>query len=571
MTFFAAPFSAIFRNEVRLNAKRIAPYFMALLCAGNGLLWWGWGPATGRGWAVNSDFFISGALPVYSFMTLPLFTALFMADPIVKDFRYGIDPLIFSKPVRRTQYLLAKFFGNFLVLACCQSAFVLTWFLLQAVHKDGVVVVPGIRVVPYIRHFLIFVVISHLALAAFYFVVGALTRSTKIVYGLGVSFYPIYMTYQSVFLKSLPARWQKNLDPLLMNWNNVHSERRDAAFVNHMTVVYDFDLIANRLTMLVIAIILLTILCYWFKTSERSPKAENFSSLNLSTNTARHFYEMPGVLPQEPPLKDLAVVRIPTVDIANEGFGNNVRKLIAALAVEFRLLLSERSLLVVMTLAVFFSILEVTFWQVRADPSFSAAYAGNTARSMLLFLVGIPIFYTGEAIHRDSDVRVEDLLWSHPIPNYVILSAKFIATCLLVFGLILSVGVIAIVLQVVKNNAPLELSTYLNVYSLILIPNAIFLCAIFLALHVLLRRRYLAYAASIGLCVGMFYFYSVGYTGWLYNPLLYNLWSYSDLTGPNLLRILMHRGYILVLAACFITVAHVANARRTLRMRRPKE
>lgn len=561
MTFLAAPFSAIFRNEVRLNAKRIAPYFMALLCAGNGLLWWGWGPATGRGWAVNSDFFISGALPVYSFMTLPLFTALFMADPIVKDFRYGIDPLIFSKPISRTQYLLGKFFGNFLVLACCQSAFVLTWFLLQAVHKEGVVVVSGIRVVPYIRHFLVFVVVSHLALAAFYFVVGALTRSAKIVYALGVSFYPIYMTYQSVFLKSLPARWRKNLDPLLMNWNNVHAERRDAAFVNHMTIVYDFDLIANRITMLVIAIILLTILCYWFKSSERSPKAENFSSLNLSTNTARHSYEMPGVLPQEPGPRNLTVVPIPAVNTANEGFANNVRKLIAALAVELRLLLSERSLLVVMTLAVFFSILEVTFWPVSADPSFSAAYASNTARSMLLFLVGIPIFYIGEAIHRDSDVRVEGLLWSHPIPNYVMLSAKFISTCLLVFGLILLVGVIAIVLQVVKGNAPLELSSYLNVYSLILIPNAIFLCGIFLALHVLLRSRYLAYAASIGLCVGLFYIYSMGHTGWLYNPLLYNLWSYSDFTGPNLLRILMHRGYILVLAACFITVAHVANAR----------
>ena len=77
MTIFPTPLSAIIRNEVRLNAKRIAPYFMALLCAGNGLLWWGWGPATGRGWAVNSDFYISGALPVYSFMTLPLFLPRF--------------------------------------------------------------------------------------------------------------------------------------------------------------------------------------------------------------------------------------------------------------------------------------------------------------------------------------------------------------------------------------------------------------------------------------------------------------------------------------------------------------
>jgi hypothetical protein len=47
--------------------------------------------------AVNSDFFIAGVLPPYSFLFLPLFTALFMADPVSRDFRLGIDPLIFSK------------------------------------------------------------------------------------------------------------------------------------------------------------------------------------------------------------------------------------------------------------------------------------------------------------------------------------------------------------------------------------------------------------------------------------------------------------------------------------------
>jgi hypothetical protein len=273
---------------------------------------------------------------------------------------------------------------------------------------------------------------------------------------------------------------------------------------------------------------------------------------------------MPDVVTQE---FHKTVVPIPAVSIANEGFANNLRKLFAALAIEFRLLSSERSLPVVMSLAVFLSIFEVMFWPVHADPSFSAAYAGNTAASMLLFLVAIPIFYIGEAIHRDRDVRVDGLLWSHPIPSYVILSAKFLSTLLLVFGLILSVGVIAIAVQIVKGNTPLEVSAYLNVYLMILVPNAIFLCAFFLALHVLLPGRYLAYVAGAGICVGLFYIYSQGHTDWFYNPLLFKLWSYADLVGPNRLRILMLRGYTLTLAAGLIALAHLANARRTLRIR----
>src|SRR5215217_766693 len=169
-------FAAIAYNEVLLNSKRIAPYFMALLCAGIGLLWWGWGPLVGRGVAFNSDFAIAGVLPPYSFLFLPLFTALFMADPVIRDFRLGIDPLIFSKPINRAEYLLGKFFGNFFVLVCCQSVFALTLFVLQAFRTSQMIVQP-FRVVPYFKHFFLLVVISHFVLAAFYFVVGTLTRN----------------------------------------------------------------------------------------------------------------------------------------------------------------------------------------------------------------------------------------------------------------------------------------------------------------------------------------------------------------------------------------------------------
>src|SRR5688500_3563988 len=93
---FTTALAAVFQAEVLLNTKRVAPYFMALLCAGNGLLWWGWGPATGHAWAVNADFFIALALPVYSFMTLPLFTALFLLfwqDLFCAGFSRSITPL----------------------------------------------------------------------------------------------------------------------------------------------------------------------------------------------------------------------------------------------------------------------------------------------------------------------------------------------------------------------------------------------------------------------------------------------------------------------------------------------
>jgi ABC-type transport system involved in multi-copper enzyme maturation permease subunit len=565
------PFATIFQNEVRLKSKRIAPYLMALLCAGNALLWWGWGPATGRGWAVNSDFFIAGALPVYSFMTLPLFTALFMADPVSSDFRAGVDPLIFSKPISRAAYLLGKFFGNFAVLVCCQSAFVLTWFALQAVHKPGVVT-QDVTVVPYIKHFFVFVVISHLVLASFYFAVGALTRSPKIVYGLGISFYPLYISYQTVFLKSLPSRWRKALDPLLMNWGKINGAR-SAEVVNQLVITYDSALIVNRAMMILVAAICLTILYVRFAIAERPGKVEKFLALNLSTATEGVYYpeSSPATHPNEfekPDYRARAIifpVALREVARVNEGIRADVNKLIAALGVEFRLLRAERSLVVILPLAIFFSLLEVAFYDITPAVSYSAAYATNTAKLLMLFLLGMTVFYTGEAMHRDREVRIETVLWAAPSPNNVLLLSKFLSTLLLMCGLIFAVGITALAIQVSRNHTPIDLLAYFRVYGLILLPNTIFVTSVAVLTNIALRNKHVAYVFSIGTAVGLFYLYSTGYNQWLYNPVLHGLWTYPDLAGAgnNQATILIHRIYCLGIAIACLSLAHLFFRRRS--------
>src|SRR5437588_7179533 len=209
-------FAAIFINEVLLNSKRIAPYALIVLFSATAVMCWGRGPAVALGWATNSDFYIARSLKAFSFLLgLPVFTAVIMGDPVIRDFRLGIDPLIFSKPLSRAQYLLGKFFGSFFVLVCCQAVFPLTLLALQAVRPSGMVVQP-VRVLPYFQHFFFFVVITHLLLAACYFTAGALTRNSKVVYGLAICFYPVYIAAMVFLLSPLTIRWRSFLDPFLL-------------------------------------------------------------------------------------------------------------------------------------------------------------------------------------------------------------------------------------------------------------------------------------------------------------------------------------------------------------------
>ena len=570
------PFVAVFQNEVLLNSKRVAPYALMILFIANAVLWRS-RPAVQFGWATNSDWYIVRTLLGFSFLLgLPIFNAVIMGDPVIRDLRTGVDPLIFSKPVTRAQYLFGKFFGNFFVLVCCQAVFPLTHLVLQAFPTSQMIVLP-IRVFPYFKHFFLFLVITHLVLAAFYFTVGTLTRNSKIVYVFAAGFYPLYITYGLLFLRPASLRWRLILDPMLLGASlQGNGFLHTAEFLNQYVVHYTADMIANRVAMIILAALCLAILYVRFTMAERSGKVEKYSTLNLSTAGEGIYYpeRSPAMRLDESEKPDYTASAfvpavpgraLPEVARANEGIRANVNKLIAALGVEFRLLRAERSLVVVMPLAIFLSLLEVAFYNIAPDVSYSAAYATNTAKLLMLFLVGITVFYTGEAMHRDREVRIEPVVWAAPAPNNVLLLSKFLATLLLTCGLIFAVGIAALAIQVLRNDTPIDLLAYFRVYGLILLPSTIFVTAVAVLANIVLRNKHVAYVFCIGTAAGLFYLYSMGNNHWLYNPVLYGLWTYADLAGAgnNQTTILIHRIYCLGVALACLSLAHLLIRRKS--------
>jgi len=79
-------------------------------------------------------------------------------------------------------------------------------------------------------------------------------------------------------------------------------------------------------------------------------------------------------------------------------------------------------------------------------------------------------------------------------------------------------------------------------------------------LNVLLRNKYLVYVMAVGSGAGLFYLYSTGYNHWLYNPLLYQIWKYPDLTSRTMLA---HRLYCIALGAACLVLAHLFFERKS--------
>jgi ABC-type transport system involved in multi-copper enzyme maturation permease subunit len=117
-----------------------------------------------------------------------------------------------------------------------------------------------------------------------------------------------------------------------------------------------------------------------------------------------------------------------------------------------------------------------------------------------------------------------------------------------------------IVTQLFRSLTPVDLSAYLLIEGIVVVPGVIFLTAFAVALNVLLRNKYLTYVVAVGVGAGLSYLYNIGHTHWSYNPLLYRLWTYANLTNSS---ILAYRLYCLILAAALLALAHVLFERKS--------
>jgi hypothetical protein len=98
------------------------------------------------------------------------------------------------------------------------------------------------------------------------------------------------------------------------------------------------------------------------------------------------------------------------------------------------------------------------------------------------------------------------------------------------------------------------------VHGIVLVPGILLITALVVALNVLLRNKYAAYVVAVGVGAGLVYLYNTGHTNWLYNPLLYRIWTYPDLTTRPML---INRLYCLGLCVACLAVAHLFFPRKT--------
>ncbi len=151
-------------------------------------------------------------------------------------------------------------------------------------------------------------------------------------------------------------------------------------------------------------------------------------------------------------------------------------------------------------------------------------------QSYSFVLVIIVLFYAGELVAKERSAKINEVTDAMPVPNWVPLAAKFGALIAVIFCFQLFGGLTAILLQLAKGHAQIELAVYAKTLALDSI-GFLLMGGLALCLQVFTNNKYLGYALLILVLIGQMVLGSLDFTQHLYNYAGSPDAPYSDMNG----------------------------------------
>ena len=183
-----------------------------------------------------------------------------------------------------------------------------------------------------------------------------------------------------------------------------------------------------------------------------------------------------------------------------------------------------------------------------------------------LFILIIITLYTGEAVWRDRDTKVNQIVDALPTPNIVFFAAKYLNLVIITILLLTSMMFSGLIIQLAYGYTNFEIGHYLTHLYLIELPSYLNIISLTFFFQVICRNKYLAH----GLVVGYYLFISFA-SGLGLEHRLYQFNSspnakYSDMNQYGHLFKVFHiyNTYWLFLSALLVVVTYIFWHRGTV-------
>lgn len=190
-------------------------------------------------------------------------------------------------------------------------------------------------------------------------------------------------------------------------------------------------------------------------------------------------------------------------------------------------------------------------------------FVGGTFSLFLLIIISL---YVGEAVWRDRDLKISQIIDATPVPDWVLFGAKYINLILVTVVLLFAVLISGIIIQVSFGYTRFELGQYFVRLFLIELPSYVNLISLTFFLQILCRNKYLAHGLIVLFYIVDMFAATMGFEHYLYRFNAKPTPMYSDMNGYGNLFNIYHlfNTYWLSLSLLLVVISFSFWQRGTL-------
>ncbi|HEX2642449.1 MAG TPA: M1 family aminopeptidase [Thermoanaerobaculia bacterium] len=446
---------AIFEFEIRYHLRQwlfwlVTPVFL-LLCFGAVS-----SEAVQIGGGVgnvhrNSPYVIMQFLTTMTVLGMFVMTA-FVASSVQRDFEHNTHALFFSKPIRKSDYLIGRFAGSLvvsvLIFVGCALGIVLG-SIMPWVDPEQI---GAFQFGPYIYAFLVFVIPNLVFMGGILFSLASFSRNLLTTY-VGVVLLFVLLSISGTMTADLENRQLASLlDPFGSESLSIATQYWTVDEKNNDLPPVDGWLLVNRLVWTGVGLGIFALSFVAFDPSRSERRAQRRRRKRLAADAASGAVEA------------VAPLTLPRFQLAFSS-ASHWRQFLLQARIEAAGVIKGVLFLIMLLLGVVFVVLN---WQFRDQIYGTSTYP--VTRVMLdifqgnfyLFLIIVVIFYSGELIWKERAVRLNEVYDALPVPSWVPLASKLMALWAVV-TLFLGAGILSTIgIQLFSGYTRLEPGLYLT-------------------------------------------------------------------------------------------------------------
>lgn len=426
----------------------------------------------------NAPFVIQNYYAIACFFSL-LMTTAFVNAAAARDFSSNTWQMVFSTPLKRSDFLFGRFLGAALVslipVTGVSAGILLARYMPWAdADRFGPVMWAA-----HLKSLLVFAIPNTLLMAAVIFAVAALTRST-ITSFIAALLLLVGYAVSDAFLSDIRNETIAAIaDPFGTRAFYLMTKYWTVADRNKLSLGWQGLLLWNRLLWLGVAGSVFAFAYHRFSFSERAKKAKRVEETSAAH---AHTVAMPAVHP-------------------SFGFAAAVRQFAGSIGTEFFGVVKSTSFIVILLASLLNMVPSLIFSASEGygNQSFPVTYwvCDIIAGTLYLFLIGIVTYYAGVLVWKERDARMDEICDAAPQSGWTAFAAQFTALLGIVFIILCTAILTGIITQASLGYTRFQIGLYAKSILVADFSLFVFLSLLAFLIHVLSPNKYVGYFAYV--------------------------------------------------------------------------